>query len=152
MAQATAKSTPSPAALLKLRPNLPGVEYDTPADEATRNACKVEPVVNAAEQEHRIRAARSAREDAAPVRALHAAGSSMDQWSYYQDGFEVYREDDLERRYPPRRVPLAQLGRQPDRPDRERKDHGLEADLGRGGVEGARAGPCRRRRGLARDR
>src|SRR6516225_1117862 len=39
--------TPPPAALLKLRPNLPGIEYDTPADEATRNACKVESVVGA---------------------------------------------------------------------------------------------------------
>ena len=43
------------------------VEYDTPADEATRNACKVEPVCDCREQEHRVRAARSAGKNAAPV-------------------------------------------------------------------------------------
>ena len=85
-------------------------------------------------------------------RFVSARGGRMDQWSYYQDGFEVYREDDLDGDNASRRVSLAQLRRQPDRPDRAGKDHGLEADLGRGGVEGARPGACGRRCGLARDR
>ena len=57
MAQAPAKSTQSPAALLALRPSIQGVEYDSPADEAAKNACKVETVVDASNKSDRIRVA-----------------------------------------------------------------------------------------------
>ena len=79
-------------ALLKFRPSLPGVDYDTPADEATRNACKVETVVNAQNKSigYALRDAQGRC-----CAGLSAQGKRMDQWSYYQDGFEVYREDDL---------------------------------------------------------
>ncbi len=94
LAQGASKDSPTPAALLKLRPNLPGVDYDTPADEATRNACKVEPVVN--EQSKYIGYALRDPQGKMLRRFVVARGGRrLDQWSYYQDGFEVYREDDL---------------------------------------------------------
>ena len=150
LAQGTAKDSPSPAALLELDPSLPGVEYDTPADEATKNACKVETVLNA--QNKSIGYALRDPQGKMLRRFVVAhAGRRLDQWSYYQDGFEVYREDDLngdthldECRWlnsGGSRIALI-----------EREDHGMEADLGRRGVEGAGSGPRGRRRGVARDR
>jgi thiol-disulfide isomerase/thioredoxin len=90
--QGAAKET-APATLLKFRPSQPGVEYDTPADEATRNACKVEPVLNA--EGKSIGYALRDPQGKMLRRFVTARGGRMDQWSYYQDGFEVYREDDL---------------------------------------------------------
>jgi hypothetical protein len=123
-AQGAAKDA-TPATLLKFRPSQAGVEYDTPADEATRNACKVEPVSNA--EGKSIGYALRDPQGKMLRRFVTARGRRMDQWSYYQDGFEVYREDDLNG---------AQLRRQSYRAYRAGKDRGLEADLGRGGVEG----------------
>ena len=45
-AQQAARNETTPAALLELRPVLQGVEYDTPADQAAIDACKVESVLN----------------------------------------------------------------------------------------------------------
>ena len=99
MAQSSTKSAaPSPAALLELRPNLPGVEYDTPADAAGKSACKVENVLNA--QNRIVGYALRDSQGKMLRRFIIARGGpkldpKLDQWSYYQDGFEVYREDDL---------------------------------------------------------
>jgi thiol-disulfide isomerase/thioredoxin len=82
------------AKLLEFRPSQAGVEYDTPADEATRKACKVEPVVNA--ENRNIGVALRDPQGKMLRRFVTARGKRMDQWSYYQDGFEVYREDDLD--------------------------------------------------------
>ena len=92
VAQGTGKDA-TPATLLKFRPSQPGVEYDTPADEATRNACKVESVLNA--ENKSIGYALRDPQGKMLRRFVAARGGRMDQWSYYQDGFEVYREDDL---------------------------------------------------------
>ena len=92
LAQGTATEAPS-AKLLKFRPSLPGVDYDTPPDEATRNACKVEPVITA--EKRNIGYALRDPQGKMLRRFVSARGKKMDQWSYYQDGFEVYREDDL---------------------------------------------------------
>ena len=40
--QAQSKGLPAPSALLAFRPTLPGVDYDTPADQKAVDACKVE--------------------------------------------------------------------------------------------------------------
>ena len=92
IAQSTAKDLPKPAALLKLRPNLAGIEYDTPPDEATKSACKVESVVNADGKS--IGYALRDPQGKMLRRFVRVRGEHMDEWSYYQDGFEVYREVD----------------------------------------------------------
>jgi thiol-disulfide isomerase/thioredoxin len=94
MAQSTAKDAPTPSALLELRPVLSGVDYDTPVDQAVINACKVESVVDA--QKHSVGYALRDGQGKMLRRFVIAHGSRrLDQWSYFQDGFEVYREDDL---------------------------------------------------------
>ncbi len=93
LGQGASKETPA-AALLKFKPSQVGVEYDTPADEATRNACKVEQVLNA--EGKNIGYALRDPQGKMLRRFVAERGRKMDQWSYYQDGFEVYREDDLD--------------------------------------------------------
>src|SRR5262249_11467424 len=94
-AQAPAKNTQSPAALLGLRPSMQGVEYDSPADEAATNACKVETVLDASNKKIGY-ALRDGQGKMLRRFVVSRGGKHMDQWSYYQDGFEVYREDDLD--------------------------------------------------------
>jgi thiol-disulfide isomerase/thioredoxin len=95
MAQPAPKDAPSPSALLKLRPTLTGVEYDTPADQAAIDACKVESVLNS--QKRPVGYALRDAQGKLLRRFVIAHGSQrLDQWSYFQDGFEVYREDDLD--------------------------------------------------------
>lgn len=94
-AQQAAKNTPSPAALLELRPVLEGVEYDMPPDKAAIDACKVESVFN--DQKRAIGyALRDGQGKLLRRFVIAHGGSRLDQWSYFQDGFEVYREDDLD--------------------------------------------------------
>jgi thiol-disulfide isomerase/thioredoxin len=79
--------------LLKLRPILKGVEYDTPTGQAV-DACKVE----VAYDEHKKPIGWALRDGQGRMlrRFVDTKGDpKMDQWSYYQDGFEVYRENDL---------------------------------------------------------
>ena len=84
----------TPSALLKLRPTIQGIEYDTPTDQASINACKYETVLN--EQNKPIgHALRDGQGNYCAVSSPFAA-DHLDQWSYYQDGFEVYREADLD--------------------------------------------------------
>jgi thiol-disulfide isomerase/thioredoxin len=80
--------------LLAYRPTQKGVDYEVPTTPAAIAACKVETVANA---------------KGAPIGYALRDGQGkilcrfvdndklpgMDQWSYYQDGFEVYRELDL---------------------------------------------------------
>ena len=94
-------------------------------------------------------------------RASSSASSStptatgcIDQWSYYQDGFEVYRENDLndDKSLDECRWMNAAGTRIAATVELGGKIIGLEADLGRGGLEGPRPGaglrrprPCSRR-------
>jgi thiol-disulfide isomerase/thioredoxin len=95
MAQSTPKDQYTPSDLLVFRPVQSGVEYDTPVDKAVINACKIEIVVNA--QKRSIGYALRDGQGKMLRRFVSTHGSSrLDQWSYYQDGFEVYREDDLD--------------------------------------------------------
>ncbi len=73
--------------LLVFKPNLKGVEYDTPTDPAAIAACKVE----------KIPGGFILRDGQGKIllRLLDRDGNGrLDQWGYYQDGFEVYRELD----------------------------------------------------------
>ncbi|MGP0067377.1 MAG: redoxin domain-containing protein [Isosphaeraceae bacterium] len=93
-ALAQSSNLPAPSALLKFRPTLAGVEYDTPADPAAIAACKVETVVV---QNRSIGYALRDGQGKMMRRFVDNDGNGkMDHWSYYQDGFEVYREVDLD--------------------------------------------------------
>ncbi len=82
-----------PRDLLGLTPKLPGVDYDTPPDRKAVDACKVEVVTV---QNRRIGYALRDGQGKLLRRFVATRGGKMDQWSYYQDGFEVYREVDLD--------------------------------------------------------
>ncbi len=94
---ARAQSNLPPAArLLDFRPTLPGlVEYDVPADPKAIEACKVELVTS---KKGPIGYALRDGQGKMLRRfvASHGPKTAMDQWSYFQDGFEVYREVDLD--------------------------------------------------------
>jgi len=95
MAQAPPKDAYTPSDLLALRPVMAGVDYDRPLDKAAIDACKIENVVNA--QKHSVGYALRDGQGKMLRRFVIAHGSRrLDQWSYFQDGFEVYREDDLD--------------------------------------------------------
>jgi thiol-disulfide isomerase/thioredoxin len=91
-AQAQSKLPPADK-LLEYRPTLPGVDYDTPADQKAVEACRVELVVV---QNRSIGYALRDGQGKMLRRFVAAKGRNMDQWSYFQDGFEVYREVDLD--------------------------------------------------------
>src|SRR5436305_212774 len=85
---------PSVKSLLELQPILKGVEYESPADAAAADACKIETVQNA--QKKPIGVALRDGQGKLLRRFIDSDGNNkMDQWSYFQDGFEVYRESDL---------------------------------------------------------
>jgi peroxiredoxin len=85
----------SPKDLLKFRPTQPGVDYDTPADQAAIDACKVELVTDG--QKHTVGyALRDGQGKLLRRFVITGGGKFLNQWSYYQDGFEVYRENDLD--------------------------------------------------------
>jgi thiol-disulfide isomerase/thioredoxin len=84
----------APGDLLQLRPMLPGVEYDTPTDPTAIKACRVETV---AVGDRKIGYALRDGQGKMLRRFVDNDGNNkLDQWSYYQDGFEVYRESDLD--------------------------------------------------------
>src|SRR5262245_759728 len=94
-AQSGAAKLPSPAELLKFKPSQPGVEYDTPTDQAAVAACKVDPVLNS--KKKTIGYALRDGQGKLLRRFVNTRGEpGLDQWCYYQDGFEVYRENDLD--------------------------------------------------------
>ncbi|MHB1562242.1 MAG: hypothetical protein ACYC61_32755, partial [Isosphaeraceae bacterium] len=82
----------APRDLLALNPKLAGVDFDTPTGKAV-DACKVEVVTV---QNRRIGYALRDGQGKMLRRFVATRGAKMDQWSYYQDGFEVYREVDLD--------------------------------------------------------
>jgi len=85
----------APRDLLKLLPTFPGVDCDTPSDAAAIDACKVENVANA--KGHNIGYALRDGQGKLLRKFVDTDGNNrLDQWSYYQDGFEVYREVDLD--------------------------------------------------------
>src|SRR4051794_36022281 len=89
-----AQTTSAVAKVLQFQPILKGVEYDIPADQAAVDACKTETVYNA--QKKPIGVALRDGQGKILRRFIDADGNGkMDQWGYYLDGFEVYRENDL---------------------------------------------------------
>lgn len=73
--------------LMKFRPSFKGVEYELPTDPAAIAACKAETVPGGFQL----------RDGQGKIlcRLIDRNGDGrLDQWSYYQDGFEVYRELD----------------------------------------------------------
>ncbi len=96
MAQSAGKATP-PTALLtpELQPIIAGVECDTPTDQAAIAACKVESVFNA--EKRNVGWALRDGQGKLLRRFIDSNGDKrLDQWSYFQDGFEVYRQSDLD--------------------------------------------------------
>ena len=88
------QSKTTPEDLLKFKPSLTGVEFENVTDPAAISACKVEAVTDAKKQQ--IGFALRDGQGKLLRRFLDTDGNrSLDQWSYYQDGFEVYRENDL---------------------------------------------------------
>lgn len=86
--------------LLKFTPSQPGVEYETPTDKAVLAACKVDAGPNPEKQPvYTIRDGqgkllrRFVDLDGKPDAKQKP---TLDQFSYFQDGFEVYRETDLD--------------------------------------------------------
>ena len=94
-ALAGAQSSYTPAFILeKFRPTQKGVDYDTPTEKAAVDACKVEKVLDAQQKPVGIKLVDG--QGRLLRRFVDSNGKAgMDQWSYYQDGFEVYRETDL---------------------------------------------------------
>jgi hypothetical protein len=100
----------SPDVLLKnFQPTQPGVEMDTPTDAAEIAACKVEMVKS--KQGKTIGFSLKNGQGQLLRRFVDTNGkltrragdpkdrgeiTHLDQWSYYKDGFEVYRETDLD--------------------------------------------------------
>ncbi|QEH37508.1 Thiol-disulfide oxidoreductase ResA [Aquisphaera giovannonii] len=84
-----------PKDLLKFRPTQPGVDYDVPADQAAIDACKVEMVTDGQKRTVGY-ALRDGQGKLLRRFVITNGGKSLNQWSYYQDGFEVYRENDLD--------------------------------------------------------
>ena len=140
LAQETANDS-NLAKMLKYRPSLPGVDYDTPADEATRNACKVEPVLTAQNKNigYALRNAQGKM-----LRRFVGAGQEDGPVELLPGWVRGLSRRRLEWRLTPGRMSVAQLRRQSNRPGRAGKDQGLEADFGRRGLEGAGPGTCGR--------
>jgi len=85
----------SPRDLLKFRPTQTGVDHDTPTDAAAIEACKVELVTDAQKRTVGY-ALRDGQGKLLRRFIITNGGKYLNQWSYYQDGFEVYRENDLD--------------------------------------------------------
>jgi peroxiredoxin len=85
----------TPKDLLKFRPTQPGVDYETPTDAAAIDACKVELVTDAQKRTVGY-ALRDGQGKLLRRFVITSGGKYLNQWSYFQDGFEVYRENDLD--------------------------------------------------------
>src|SRR5262245_8273985 len=85
----------TPKDLLKFRPTQPGVDYETPTDVAALDACKVELVTDAQKRTVGY-ALRDGQGKLLRRFVITSGGKYLNQWSYFQDGFEVYRENDLD--------------------------------------------------------
>ena len=90
---ADAQGTPKVKDLLGLKPVLKGVEYEIPNDAAV-DACKIETVTDA--KKTAIGFALRDGQGKLLRRFVDTDGNGKtDQWSYFQDGFEVYRDNDM---------------------------------------------------------
>lgn len=96
--------TPEPASLLAFKPMLPGVDYDNPASKDEADACKVE-IVKTPDGKEVGFSLRDAQgkllrkfidTDLRKTKRNKEAEAitHIDRWSYFRDGFEVYRESD----------------------------------------------------------
>jgi thiol-disulfide isomerase/thioredoxin len=94
MAPGAAGAQNTPRRLLEIAPALKrGAEYETPTDPAAINACKVETVYKG--KNHAIGVALRDGQGKLLRKYIDSDDNGrMDQWSFYQDGFEVYREID----------------------------------------------------------
>jgi hypothetical protein len=94
VAGAQAQNTPTPRRLIEIAPALKrGADYETPTDAAAINACKVETVYKG--KNHAIGVALRDGQGKLLRKFVDSDDNGrMDQWSFYQDGFEVYRETD----------------------------------------------------------
>lgn len=91
---ALAGAAPTAEQLLGFRPTQKGVEYEAPSEPAAIAACKVESATNA--KGASIGWALRDGQGKLVCRFVDRDGNGkMDQWSYYQDGFEIYRDVDL---------------------------------------------------------
>ncbi len=94
LAWAPPPTMPTVEKLLTYRPTQPGVEYEVPTDPAAIAACKVEQVTNA--KGASIGYALRDGQGKLLCRFVDSDGNNrMDQWGYFQDGFEIYRDIDL---------------------------------------------------------
>ncbi len=91
------KADYTPAYILeKFHPTQLGVEIDDPTDAAAIAACKVEKVASPQNKDKVIGFALRDGQGQLLRRFVDSDGKpGIDQWSYYQHGFEVYRENDL---------------------------------------------------------
>ena len=80
--------------LLGLHPTLKGVEYEVPADAALAS-CKVETAYDGPNKRPIGWALRDGQGKLLRRFVDSNGDGKMDRWSYYQFGFEVYRESDL---------------------------------------------------------
>lgn len=98
--QAPATSPDLLERLFKFAPSQAGVEYETPTDKAVLAACKVETAPAAGGRTQyvvRDGQGKLLRKFVDLDGKLDAKKNpSLDQFSYFQDGFEVYRETDLD--------------------------------------------------------
>ena len=81
--------------LLRFQPITKGVDYEVPADPAAIAACKVEVIPNTTTGKTMGWALRDGQGKVLRRFVALRGGGNLDQWSYFQDGFEVYREVDL---------------------------------------------------------
>lgn len=96
-----AKAQTAADILREYRPSQPGVEYDVITDKAALEACKIESATNA--EGKKIGFAIRDGQGKLLRRFVDTNGlvdpkgkTHIDQWSYYQNGFEVYREIDTD--------------------------------------------------------
>ena len=81
--------------MLAIKPTLGlGVEYETPAGQAAIDACKIETVTDQGRGVGYL--LRDGQMKVLRKFLITNGGDKLNQWSYYQDGFEVYRESDLD--------------------------------------------------------
>lgn len=81
--------------MLGIKPTLGvGVEYETPSTPAAIDACKIE---TATEQGRTVGyVLRDGQGKVLRKFLITNGGDKLNQWSYFQDGFEVYRESDAD--------------------------------------------------------
>ncbi len=88
--------------IAQFKPSFQGVEYDTPTEAAELEACKLEVLKNDSGWEVKDSQGKLLRRffdadgkvskrDKEPKATTH-----IDQWCYFKDGFEVYRESDID--------------------------------------------------------